>query len=166
MAVLPIIAMVVSAAGAIYNGIQSSNAADYNAKVSEQNAEAAQQKARLEENIQRQKIRTLMSKQQALYGASGVDMAGSPLLVMEDTAAKGELDALAIRYSGEIAARQARSQAEQFRQQGDSAMLGGFFKAGSSLLGGYNRSLGGSSSSSSPLSDYGPYESGYKFPEG
>jgi len=127
-------AAVVSAAGAIYSGEQSRKASSQNADIQEQAAANAEAKAKYDEDRHRQSVEKLLSAQRALYGKSGLDMSGSPLLVMEDTAAQGELDALAIRYGGDVSAAQSRSAANLSRMQASSYQTSSYFQAGSSLL--------------------------------
>lgn len=129
-------AAAVAAGGAVYAGDQQRKAANQNADIAEQNAIAAQNKAAYDETRHREGVRKLLSAQRALYGKSGVDMEGSPLLVMEDTAGQGELDALAIRYGGDIAAARDRSAANLSRMQGGAAQTASYFQAGSTLLSG------------------------------
>jgi hypothetical protein len=130
------ISAAVAAGGAVYSGVQQSNAADYNAAVAEQDALAANDRAKSEEDAHRESIRRILATQRALYGKSGLSMEGSPLLVMEDTAAQGELDALTIRYGGDIAAAKGRSSANLSRMQGGAAKTASYFQAGSTLLSG------------------------------
>jgi len=130
-------AVAVSAFGTIQAGQAAKSAAKYNAAVAEQAAKAASDKAAYDEQRHRESIRKLMSSQRALYGKSGLDMTeGSPLLVMEDTAAQGELDAMAIRYGGDIASARDRSAANLSRMQGAAAVTASYFQAGSTLLSG------------------------------
>lgn len=80
------------------------------------NAEVALAKAKHEEEQSRTRYQELKGKQAALYAKAGVDLtSGSPLLIMADTAyqeeeeakyirAGGTNEALALRYSGKIAA--------------------------------------------------------------
>jgi hypothetical protein len=124
------------AAGSIQQGQAEQEAADYNADVARQSAQASLDKADYDETIHREKVRKLLSSQRAAYGAAGVDMAGSPLLVLEDTAAQGELDAKAIRYGGEVEAKQKLSQAEIYELTGKNAKTASYYKAGASLLSG------------------------------
>lgn len=132
--VIAAISAIAGAGSAIYSGIKQEEAADYNAAVSEQAARAAKDKASYEEDIHRERVRKLISSQRALYGKSGVDMSGSPLLTLEDTAGQGELDALAIRYGGNVSAAQNRSAATLSRMQGSAARTSSYIQAGSSLL--------------------------------
>ena len=101
-----------------------------------QEGQASVDKAAYDEEMHRERVRKLISSQRAAYGASGVDIEGSPLLLLEDTAAQGEMDALAIRYGGEVEASQKRSQAELYELQGKNAKKASYYKAGSSLLSG------------------------------
>ncbi|MCD6376504.1 MAG: hypothetical protein J7L94_13310 [Caldisericaceae bacterium] len=110
----------VSAYSSYATGQAQNNAAEANAK-------AAERKAEYDEQIHRERVKQLLSKQRAMIGKSGLEMSGSPLLLMEDTAKQGELDALAIRYGGKINASRYRAQAQAARTQ---QVLG----VGSSLL--------------------------------
>lgn len=129
------IATVVAAAGTAYSAYSASETASYNAKVAEASAKAAQDKAAYDEALHRERVRKLLSSQQAAYGASGVQgSSGSPLLTELDTTRQGELDALAIRYGGAIESAQAMNRAAGYRSEGQSALTGGMISAGSSLL--------------------------------
>ncbi|OGP65584.1 MAG: hypothetical protein A3K22_03505 [Deltaproteobacteria bacterium RBG_16_42_7] len=138
-----IITAVAAAGGAYYSyesGQQQKKAYKANAAILEQDALAEKQKAEYEEGAHRNRIRQILSRQKALYGKSGVQMEGSPLLVMEDTAAQGEMDALAIRYGGDVAAARTRSEANLMRMQGRTAGRLGTIKAGTTLLQGAGQS--------------------------
>lgn len=129
-----IIAAVAAAGGTAYSGVQQQKAANYNAEVANQGALAAKDKAAYDEELHRQNVRRIISSQRALYGKFGVDMTGSPLLTLENTAGQGELDALAIRHGGSVEAAQQRSAATLSRMQGRSAATGSYIQAGSTLL--------------------------------
>lgn len=141
-AVAAVASAVVSAAGAIYSGQQQKKAAEYNAAVQEQQAQAIEDKAKYDEEMHRERVRKILSTQRAMYGKSGIDTTGSPLLVMEDTFKQGEVDALAIRYGGDIQSAQARSAANLSRMQGKSLQTASYFQAGSSLLAGAGQAAG------------------------
>lgn len=138
-----IISAVVSAGTAVYSADTQRRAgnqqADYNAAVAEQDARAAKDKAEYDEKAHRENVRKILATQRALYGKSGLSMEGSPLLVMEDTEKQGELDALAIRYGGDVASARSRSEANLARMTGRNnayAAKGGYIQAGSTLLSG------------------------------
>lgn len=126
----------VSAGGAIYQGQQQKKAAEFNAQVAERNAVAAQNKAKYDEGIHRDRVKALLSKQRAIIGKSGLQLEGSPLLALLDTTEQGELDALAIRHGGDVQAARYRSSATASRMQGSAARTGSYLKAGSTLLSG------------------------------
>lgn len=132
-----IAAAVVAAAGAGYAGYAQNQAAKESAKVAEQNANAARDKAAYDEQTHRERVKKLLSTQRALYGSAGVTEQGTPLLVMENSAKEGEIDALAIRYEGEVEAQRFLSEASNLRKQGSRAQTSGFINAGSSLLSGF-----------------------------
>jgi hypothetical protein len=140
---LAIAAAVAAAGAATYSADAQRRAgnqqADYNAAVAEEDAKAAKAKAEYDEKAHRENVRKILATQRALYGKSGVSMEGSPLLVMEDTQKQGELDALAIRYGGDVASARSRSEANLARMTGRNnayAAKGGYIQAGSTLLSG------------------------------
>ena len=118
----------VSAGGTLYAGEQQRKAASYSADVAEQAARAAQERAAYDEEMHRERIRKTLSTIRSLYGKSGVDMTGTPLLTLEETAAQGEMDALAIRYGGNVAAAQKRSEAALYKMQGRPPRLQVIFR--------------------------------------
>lgn len=136
-----------SAASAVKQGNAQKSMMDYNARVAERQGQMARQAADLEEARQRNRTDKLLSSQRAAVAASGLDLEGSPLLVMEESAAQSELDALLIRHSGSVAEAQANSQAAADRMSGRAAKMQGYYSAGASLLSG----------ASSVVRAYGPF---------
>jgi hypothetical protein len=157
MAFLPVIAAVASiagtglaAVGAIQQGNAARAAATYNAAVAENNAIVARQNAKLalsESNAEEQGVRRRTAQQLgtagAAIGASGITQEGSALDVLEETVALGELDALTVRWQGDLKARnfeqQARgyqSSAELERMSGRAAKTNSIFSAAGTLLSG------------------------------
>jgi hypothetical protein len=116
--------------------------AEANARISEADAAAAENKAAYDETLHRERVRKILSGQRAAIGKSGVTMEGTPLLALEETAKAGELDALAIRYGGDVEASRSRSQAAIERQAGKTAKRASYFQAGSTLLTGGARAYG------------------------
>lgn len=135
------VSMAVAAAGAGVQAIgqyqQAKSEAqwhEYNAKVAEMNAIAAKQQAEYEEQKHRRETERILSRQRALYGKAGVRLEGSPLLVMEETAAEAEMDALAIRRGGYIQSERYKSEAGIERMKAQSTRRAGAYKAGTTLL--------------------------------
>ena len=109
-----------SAIGSIQSGNAQARAAEYN-------AQAAQNQAAAQEAQQRRQAARVMASGRANAAASGIEMDGSPLEVMADSAANAELDALTIRYGGQV-------RADQERMRGSMARQAGYMGAASSLL--------------------------------
>jgi hypothetical protein len=152
---IALIATVVSAGVSAYSSIQQGKAASrmasYNALIAKRNADLAlkrqelqQIQIRIEEKRHREKSKRTIATQRTLFGKAGVvSETGTPLLVMADTAAEAELDAISIRLAG--SAEEARIVAEGagFEQQsqlakmrGSAAKTVGRIGAGSALLSG------------------------------
>lgn len=134
--------IVTSVAGTVYASEKTAQAEEYNEKVYEQEAQAAKEKAGYEEELHRERVQRLISSQRAAVGASGVELTGTPLLALEDTASQGELDALAIRYGGDIESARARSAATLSKMSAKSTRRIGYAQAGSSLLSGASSAIG------------------------
>jgi len=120
--------------------------ANYQRQIAEQRQQVALQMAhdarlRGEEAEQRQRTKTqsLIGTQIAALAGQGTDLMGSPSLIIGDTAAAGEVDALTIRsnarreaYSHEIQATNFANEAVLATSRGSGSMLG----SGASLLSG------------------------------
>ena len=105
----------------------------YNAKIAYRNAKIAKQNAEYEAKQKRKETTRLIGKQRALYGKAGVTMEGSPLEVIQETAAQGEMDALMIerKYAQEAATYKSqallhRMRAKAYGQQGGMKAFGSF----------------------------------------
>lgn len=122
------------AVSAIQQGNAANSAAKYNAAIAERNAVTARQQAAAEEDKQRRLAYMRLGNARAAYGASGVNLEGSPLDVLEQSAAEEELDALTIRYQGDLTSRNYLEQAALDRAQGKNAKMAGYMGAGSAIL--------------------------------
>ena len=108
-------------AGALASQSRAENAAaQFNARSAEQ--EAASKESLIRNQAARQ-IGTIRSQ----IGKSGATSAGTPLLVLAESAANAEIDALNARYTGE-------RQAALYRVGGANAKAQGRVMAGASLL--------------------------------
>ena len=143
----------VQAFGAIQQGVAGKRAADYNARQSEIRAQASRQQAAADaERKRRDNVRKL-GVIRANYAASGVTVEGSPLDILESSAAEGEMDALTIQQRGEVAAQGYEETAELDRFRGEAAFSQGLFSAGSSLLGGFSQT--GKKTTTPTIPNYG-----------
>ena len=104
-----------SAMGKYQEGKQAKQAHDYNAEVAEQEAAYKEKESRL-------RFKRIIGRQLSLYAKAGVDIStGSPLLIMSQTAAEGELEALNIRYAGENLANMERWYGKRAKRAGKIA---------------------------------------------
>jgi hypothetical protein len=122
------------AIGSIQQGFAAKQQAEYNAAVSEQNAAAARAQAALDESTSRKKSDMVLGQIRARAAANTGDVGGSALDVLADSAAEAELEALTLRYAGEVKARQQESEARLQKKRGASALIEGFIGAGTKLL--------------------------------
>lgn len=153
MAALAIGSAAVQAVGQISQGNAQASAANYNAQVSANEAVAARYRAAEEERRIRRDNQLRLGAAAARRGASGVAIEGSPLEVMADAAAEGELRALDSRYGGLMESRYHEQESAMFRAQARSArrnaafgavgtLVGAGLQYGSGLLGGAPTSSG------------------------
>ena len=127
---------VVSAGAAVYSGIQQKKAADYNAKMSEQNAKAIDVQTREAIRRQREQNRAILSAQRASALTSGVAETGSTLLVAMENARNLERNVTDIATQGNAQQYAALNQATLSRMQGSSAMTSGVLQGTGTLLSG------------------------------
>ena len=122
--------------GAMNEGRAAQKIANRNAAVSEQNAVIARQNAKAQEESFRREATRRQGSRRAAAGASGLQLTGSPLAVLEDAAREEELDALEIRYQGTLQTQSYQNQAGTQRFEGRAAKSQSISKAGAALLGG------------------------------
>lgn len=108
--------------------------AEHNAKMAEQQAVVERQQAGAAEELQRKQFRRFAGKQRAAIVQSGIGSGGSALDIARQSAVDAELDALNIRYQGELRYGAAKAQASQFRAQARAAKTQGRLALGAGLL--------------------------------
>lgn len=118
--------------GQYEQGQAAYEAAKYQAQVERNNATAERnkaiqerQKGEQEAAQKRREVARIIGQQRANVGASGVEMSGSPLDVLTDTALQGALDVAMIRHNAEIKARDREFTAQNFDAQSELTMMGG-----------------------------------------
>ena len=107
----------------------------------------------------RREVQLALGTQAAQYGAAGVEMSGSAVDQLAQSAAYGELDAQNILYQGNVASYNLRQQAKQVRQSSYINALGALGKSymGSSIFGKTSKTTDNTMSYTS-----GSSSSGYK----
>lgn len=141
-----------SVGGTLVNGLTGSAGSGsqqdvlaYNEQVARQNAQQSRDAALQDELASRRQASQAQGTLRAAVAESGVDPnAGSALLVQQDSARNGELDALQRRYQGTIRGVAYDNQAQQFAYQREavegnrrSGLFGTGLSLASQLLGGY-----------------------------
>ena len=118
------------AAGGFADDISKFNQAALNRQ-----AEQTIEQGKVAEQAQRVKTSQLKGEQKTAFAAAGVDVAsGSPVDIITDTEAIGELDALTIRGGAETEAANLRSRGISERLQGKLAKRRGIGQAVGGLL--------------------------------
>lgn len=127
----------------------SQNAANYNAQVSEFNAANQRAVANQQEEAQRRQARQVLGAQRAAVSQAGIGTSGSAADVMQQSATDAELDALSLRYEGDLRARGMLAEADLQRYDAQvagmnakAAQRAGYMNAVGSILGGSGRYAG------------------------
>ncbi len=146
--------MVASTAMTAVGAIQQGKAAEaqakaqdqanqYNARVKEIQAGVEREAAGRREEQQRRQARQVLGQQRAGLAQAGIGMMGSALDIAEESATAAELDALTIRYEGEMAAKGLLYDAEAEKFEGRANLAAGanakkasYLKTGSAILSG------------------------------
>jgi len=123
-----------AAAGQVQQGIAAKKAGEYNAAVAENQALTAINKATFDANRQELEAQARLSLMQTRFNKSGVDLKGTPLLVLTEQSAQDELDHNAIIYGGGITASGFREQGALAKFEGQQKFTGSVAGAGSTLL--------------------------------
>lgn len=106
---------------AIMAGYQK-KVAERNQIVAQQNELMARQQASADAQDKRDQNKRQLGAIRSAYGSSGVDIAGSPMDVLEDSATMLEKDAKTTEYAGEVQAR--KGALEMLGYQDQAALLG------------------------------------------
>jgi len=142
MAIAAVAGTAMSAMGQIQAGQSQSEWSNYNAQIAERDAQNTRNLAAFDAEQKRKETQSLIGRQKALYGKAGVTMEGSPLLLMEETASEGELDARMIEWSGSNKSERYMSEGQLSRMKGSQAKTAGYIGAGSTLLTGGAQAYG------------------------
>ena len=157
-----IVGVVVSAGIGAYAASESAAAAErqskYNKRLAENQAQAAKNAAAVAEDTQREHDRRILAQQRALVGGAGLSTEGSALLVMIDSAKQAELDAVRVRYGGELQAGGLEDQAGLFGASAREARRAGAVGVGTTLLTGASNVAGAYARYKAPPPPYAGYQ--------
>lgn len=118
------------------------NAANYNATIAEQNAESAASAGSANEEAQRRKSAVEMGRLRAGMAENGIGLdSGTATDITEQSAMNAELDALNVRYQGQVQARDYKAQgalgrmsAQQARNNASTAVTSGYLNGAAKAL--------------------------------
>lgn len=142
-----------SAGGAVVGGISALAAgnyqkqvADMNAKIAKDNAARAEQRGQIVQQETDNRTKAFFGEQEAAQSASGISLNSRSAIATRRTARElGRLDALNVRqaadiesYNYKVDAANQQAQGQLAQSQGVGTLIGSFFKAGGSLVGGSN----------------------------
>jgi hypothetical protein len=134
-AISGVVGTAVSAFGAVQAGNAQNDAAQYSAKVADNNATAERERASYDAGLIKDERRRIVGSQRAAMAANGLEIStGSPVAVLGDTTGQSEMDVLARLYGGESAATAYGNDATRMRIEGKAAKQAGMLGAGSTLL--------------------------------
>lgn len=122
------VAAAISAVGSFTQSMSQASAASAAAR-------QARQDAALAEAAQRRKSAKLLGTARTRFLASGVTLDGSPQDALDDIAQDAELDALTLRYRGEVQAGRLEAEARMRRFGGGTALAADTLRVGHSLWG-------------------------------
>lgn len=152
-----------SATGTYMQGQAQADAAEQRGDAARINAANTIIAYKEKERAYRREAARKMSTQRTLYGASGLDIAGSPLDVLADQAFEFEKEARAIRWQGSQEVFKWETEAGQADAFADSARKTSILGAGATILSGLGqaalsyRDSGGSGRSRYRTGDYASY---------
>lgn len=134
---LGMIASVGITAGAkIVGAVGESQAAQKDADLKRLQADEAEKSGARQEKLLRQQGQQIEGTQVSGYAKAGLDLSGSPLLVLEDTARQVEEQALVVQHDTAFRAGQLRQGADLADQLGQINLVSGLLNAGGTVLGG------------------------------
>jgi len=110
-------------------GTYDSSVAQLNSKIAGDNAARAREASQYEADRIRDRNRRLKGAQRAKYAKAGVQLEGTPMDVIYDSAIQGELDALSVEYVGRVEGVRLENQAFLYNYQGTSLLTISRFRA-------------------------------------
>lgn len=119
----------IAAAGQIFAGINQKKAADAEADLQREQGVIASQEAQAESQRVANSRRKFRKKQKLAFLKNGVTLAGSPLLILEETIRESQAEVNAIARRGSAQAQLAFKRAAITENTGRAALLSGVFGA-------------------------------------
>lgn len=135
-------ATIVQAVGARRQAEAQSQAATYNAKVAEQNADAVRQQAQVQAQQIDRRNRLRIGAVKAAAGGAGIELQGSVIDLIGDMTTQGELERQNALWQGEMQARGFNIDSALSKSQARNARRAGRLRVAGTLLSGASQ-IGG-----------------------
>jgi hypothetical protein len=120
--------------GPLFSGYSQGGQYDAEARVDEANARAVLSQANQREEQTRRETGLALGEQAAAVAQSGTGFGGSNALLMRQSGANAELDALNARYEGALQSTSYRNKALGERYAAKNARIGGWIGAGTAAM--------------------------------
>lgn len=125
---------IMSMAGQYSAGAMESASAKYNAAIADAQARISKTVGEIEAYRVRKEAKRFLGTQHALQAKSGIELSGSPLQVMIESAAEYELDAQITEYNAELDRIRYSSEATVYNQAAKWARISSYYGMGNTLL--------------------------------
>jgi len=125
---------VISAFGNIFAGISALDAANENASLLEQQGLLVRDDYNKQAALTREEGSRIRAKQTMEYISSGVEVVGTPQLVLKETLSKTMAKAGALEVTGAGYSRLYSKKAQITRKEGQAALVSGVMSAAASLI--------------------------------
>jgi hypothetical protein len=135
-ATLLISAVVLSAGAQVFGAVSEKRAADDQAELIDQQAQIEQQETAAEAERKGEERRKFIAQQKVAFLANGIGLAGTPLVVLEDTFQQFEKEISSIKRSGRAKAGLLTKQADITRKTGKAKLISGVLGAGTTIAAG------------------------------
>ncbi len=109
-------------------------ALEFNATVAKQEGIISVKKRELERGQEEKRLKTFVSSQRAIFAKAGVTLSGSPIQVIEESTAAGELDIIIGDINASIEQSRLQSESEIRRAEAKSRRATGKTRVGLTLL--------------------------------
>lgn len=132
-AALPFVFAGISAGASIYGGYSANQSAKKEASAMEAQGQLLQEEADAEARAHAKDVRRFAANQSLAFLANGVSLAGSPLLVTQDTVEQGQAEVDSIVKAGNAKAKLYNTQAQIRRNEGRASFIAGLGQAAGTL---------------------------------
>jgi hypothetical protein len=126
-------AAVAGATGSVMAGNAANREAKNAANLERLNADIARQEAQEQARIRGEEMTKLKETQKLAMLKSGMGLAGSPLLILEDTKRQLALELNSLEYRNNVESYSSSLRQQNYLASGRSAMIGGYVKGVESL---------------------------------